>query len=103
MDSDDVTFYLFGDNVANAALYDANLDIIDRTLPTVLLIHGWVADSNVSWVENLTAAYVATGDYNIVTVDWSPVANLSYIASAADVEAIGEDWFLTLVLCQSMR
>lgn len=87
--SDDVTFYLFTEDSNNTELYDDNLDEVDVELPTVLIIHGWVDTSNDSWVELLTDAYLATGDYNIITVDWSPIANLSYFVSVADVKMVG--------------
>lgn len=89
MDPDDVTFYLFTEDVNNTELYDDNLDEVDVALPTVLIIHGWVDDSNDSWVEDLAEAYLSTADYNIITVDWSPIANLSYFVSVADVQAVG--------------
>lgn len=89
MDPDEVTFYLFTDDVNNTELYDDNLYEVDVSLPTVLIIHGWVDTSNDSWVEELTDAYITTGDYNVITVDWSPIANLSYLVSVADVKLVG--------------
>lgn len=84
-----MTFYLFGDDVNNTELFDDTLNEVDISLPTVVLIHGWVDNSNDSWVEDLTDAYIDTGDYNIITVDWSPVANLSYLVSVFDVKLVG--------------
>lgn len=87
---DAVTFYLFTDSVNDTELYEDNLYAIDVSLPTVVLIHGWQTTSNNSWVVELTDAYIATGDYNIITVDWSPIAYLDYILSTIEVKNVGE-------------
>lgn len=86
---DEVTFFLFTEDSNNTELFDDNLNEIDITLPIVLIIHGWVDNSNDSWVERLTEAYLIQGDSNVITVDWSPIANLSYFVSVADVKLVG--------------
>lgn len=89
-----MSFFLFTDEVNNTELYDDNLSEVDVSLPTVLIIHGWVDTSNDSWVEALTDAYLDTGDYNVITVNWSPIANLSYVVSVADVRLVGRCKFI---------
>lgn len=89
VDPNEVTFYLFTEDVNNTELFDDNLNVVDISLPTIFIIHGWVDNSNGSWVEDLTDAYLTTEDYNIITVDWSPIANLSYFVSVSDVKVVG--------------
>lgn len=89
IDTDEVTFYLFSEDYNNTELYDNNLDEVDVSIPTVFITHGWVDTSNDSWVERLTDAYLDKGDYNVITVNWSPIANLSYLVSVADVKLVG--------------
>lgn len=71
-------------------MYDDNLDIIDVDRPFFVLIHGWSVDSNVTWVIELTDDLLDQGDYNIITVDYTPIANLDYISAVADSPSIGK-------------
>lgn len=64
--------------------------MVDVSLPTVVIIHGWVATSNISWMVDLTDAYLNTSDYNVITVDWSPIANLDYISAVAEAKNVGK-------------
>lgn len=87
---DEVTFYLFTETLNDTELYRDNLNVIDISLPTVIIIHGWETSSNDSWVINLTDAYLSTGNYNIITVDWSAIANLLYPLAVAGVKPVGK-------------
>lgn len=87
---DDVTFYLFTQSLNDTELYEDNLYIVDISLPTVVIIHGWETTSNNTWVVGLTRTYLLTGDYNIITVDWSPVANQLYPISVLGAREVGK-------------
>lgn len=87
---DAVTFYLFTDYINDTELYENDLYAVDVSLPTVVVIHGWETTSNDSWIVELTDAYIATGDYNIITVNWSPIAYLDYILARLAVKSVGE-------------
>lgn len=93
---DEVTFYLFTESVNDTELYENNLYSLDVSLPTVFIIHGWETSSNNSWVVSLTDAYLATGEYNIITVDWSPIANQLYTTSVAEAKEVGK-YFITIL------
>lgn len=85
-----MTFYLYTDEVNDIELGEDNLYVVDVTLPSVFIIHGWEATSNNSWVLNLTNAYLATGEYNIIAVNWSPIAEQFYPISVAEAKEVGK-------------
>lgn len=95
---DDVTFYLFTENLNDTELYEDNLYIVDVENPTVVIIHGWETTSNNTWIVGLTRTYLLTGDYNIITVNWSPIAYLLYPLSVAEVQNIGK---IVKIFCYS--
>lgn len=85
----DVKFNLFTKDLNDTEVYENNSYIIDVLLPTLFIIHGWEVSSNASWVVDLTNAYLSTGSYNVITVDWSRIAYLLYPISAAEARNIG--------------
>lgn len=90
MDREDVTYFLFNKDVYNVQIDYDTLDLIDTSLPIIFITHGWVADSNDSWVPELADAYLDSGDYNVITVDWSGPAGDFYPSTVEDVKYIGK-------------
>ncbi|XP_034830230.1 pancreatic lipase-related protein 2-like [Maniola hyperantus] len=57
--------------------------------PVVVVIHGYLDNTNSSFNEAIRDAYLHKSDVNIIMVDWSPVANDLYWASVNGVPRIG--------------
>lgn len=89
VDRDDVSYFLFNKDSYNVQIDDSNLDLVDTSLPVIFITHGWVDDSNDSWVDELTDAYLEKGDVNVITVDWSGPAGEFYPETVGDVKYIG--------------
>lgn len=85
-----MTYFLFNKEYYNVQIDQETLDYVDSSLPIVFLIHGWVADSNDSWVSDLTDVYLNQGNYNVITVDWSGPAGDFYPSTVQDVKYIGK-------------
>ena len=59
--------------------------------PTKFIIHGWKSDSDTDLNRLIRDAYLASGKYNIFSVDWSDKAeNLNYSASVLRVSGVGK-------------
>lgn len=107
--SDDVIFYLSTNEYNRTLLDEDNLDTLDVDLPFFVLIHGWSTNSTVDWVIDLTAELLDQGDYNVIAVDYTPIAELDYISAVADSPAIGNyhhqkfDWFFFNCVCFVLR
>lgn len=53
---------------------------LNRSLPTVFLIHGWHTSVSIDiYLLNITTAYRDLNDRNVIFVDWSNTAQNSYI------------------------
>lgn len=89
MSRDEVTFYYFTDSINNTELYEHNLAVVDVENPIAILIHGWTSESNTTWVEEVTEAYLDTGDYTVITVDYYSVGQEFYLTSVADIRQVG--------------
>lgn len=57
--------------------------------PTRFLIHGWNGNAGATSNILVRNAYTATGDFNVIVVDWGAGANSNYISSRNRVEAVG--------------
>lgn len=62
---------------------------MDASAALHFLIHGWFANSNDSWIEDLTDAYLSGNGSAVVTVDWSGPAGDFYPISREEVVVIG--------------
>lgn len=67
-----------------------NLDVVDVNKRIYFLTHGWLAARNTSWVVDATEAYLSTGDYNVVQVDYSDAANQSAEDAVKDSIILGK-------------
>lgn len=56
-----------------------------------IIIHGWTGSYLTKPNNELRRAYLAQEDHNIISVDWSTYAVLSYISSRAKVPIVSED------------
>ncbi|XP_026726325.1 pancreatic triacylglycerol lipase-like isoform X1 [Trichoplusia ni] len=59
---------------------------------TVLIVHGFMSHSNASWVHDMTRAFLAWGDVNVIAVDWSGGGNTwKYWRAVANTRRVGSD------------
>ncbi|XP_018564415.1 lipoprotein lipase-like [Anoplophora glabripennis] len=63
---------------------------LDKTIPTVLLIHGWTSNDNSPWYRPLRDSFFRLGPHNVIYVDWSIAGNKSYDVSSANTNPIGK-------------
>ncbi|CAG9864882.1 unnamed protein product [Phyllotreta striolata] len=69
---------------------NANEEIVNKTLPTVLLIHGFTTDDTSPWYNPLKTEYFKLGPHNIIYINWSKAGNRTYTVSSANVKPIGK-------------
>lgn len=58
--------------------------------PVKIVIHGFTSNVAAEVVEIITNAYLKTGDYNVIGVDWSVLCNMEYISAMRGVQLAGE-------------
>lgn len=90
LQEDEVTFYLYARNQTELQITSANICEIKNTLNDFkFIIHGWIAAHNNSWVTELTNAYLKSGDYNVIHVDWSRLAAEPASVAIENAEDVG--------------
>lgn len=87
---DDVRFFLSTEDLNRTEISNDDLDAVDVENPTVFLIHGWTRSSNDSWIIDLTAEFLEEEDFNVIAVDYTPIAQLDYISAANDIKYVGK-------------
>lgn len=96
VEEDEVTFYLYTRNSGETQITANNFDAIDPSKTFHFIIHGWVANHELQWIQSMTDAYLEQNDCNVIQVDWrKPAAQLVYV-SARNTKDVG--WFIDLIL-----
>ncbi|XP_043258013.1 pancreatic triacylglycerol lipase-like [Colletes gigas] len=92
-----VTFYLYTrsnpTNPQTLHVDDVNTlrsSFFDSRRPTVIVTHGWVSSYTSLACTTVRDAYLQHGDYNVISVDWSPIAKNEYIWATRRVTMIGQ-------------
>ncbi|CAK1544568.1 unnamed protein product [Leptosia nina] len=62
----------------------------DGYKPTKVIVHGWGSNGDSQLNPMIRDALLATGDFNVIVVDWGEVAGEFYTDSAAAVPSIGQ-------------
>lgn len=62
---------------------------VDFKKETKFIVHGYFENARSEWYQNITQEYLRKGDYNIIQVDWSKPASLSYSSSAFNTRKVG--------------
>ncbi|XP_015439765.1 PREDICTED: phospholipase A1-like [Dufourea novaeangliae] len=62
----------------------------DTKKPTKIVTHGWRDSAQSRAVVVIRDAFIQNGDYNVITVDWSPIAKTEYIIASNDVEMVAK-------------
>ncbi|XP_041477499.1 pancreatic triacylglycerol lipase-like [Lytechinus variegatus] len=59
---------------------------------TKVIIHGFVAGSDVDWMDDMTNEILIEGDYNVITIDWRPgVIKDDYDVAVGNVRVVGAE------------
>ncbi|XP_017859308.1 PREDICTED: phospholipase A1 [Drosophila arizonae] len=62
----------------------------NSSLPTRLIVHGWMSQSRGSFNRDVKNAYLKHGDYNVIVTDWSASsANINYFSVVKLIEEMG--------------
>ncbi|XP_034097571.1 phospholipase A1 [Drosophila albomicans] len=62
----------------------------NSSLPTRIIIHGWMSQSRGSFNRDVKNAYLKRGDFNVIVVDWSASsANINYFSVVKLIEEFG--------------
>ncbi|XP_049778977.1 phospholipase A1-like [Schistocerca cancellata] len=84
-----VTLYLYTRNDEVSEMDCESIGGFNTVWPTVVLSHGWMSES--SDLDHIKNAYMTAGDYNVISVDWSPIANnLVYTQVTAELVIVGQ-------------
>ncbi|CAH1183842.1 unnamed protein product [Phaedon cochleariae] len=78
-----------GKFVTEESLRNGEGKTLNKSLPTVLLIHGWTTDDTSPWYKPLKDGLFALGPHNVVYVNWSKAGNKSYRVSSANIKPVG--------------
>lgn len=83
-----VTLYLYTRGSDRNVVTCNDIGTFNTKWPTVVLSHGWKSES--SDMDHIKDAYLSAGDYNVISVDWSPVANnILYPQVTEDLVIVG--------------
>ncbi|XP_039948850.1 pancreatic triacylglycerol lipase-like [Bactrocera tryoni] len=62
----------------------------DASNPTRFVIHGWIQSYTADMNKDICAAWLASGKYNVIIVDWARARSVDYATSVAAVAKTGE-------------
>ncbi|XP_066247658.1 lipase member H-A-like isoform X2 [Euwallacea similis] len=62
-------------------------------------MHGWASSDASPWFNPLKDAYLSYANHNVIFIDWSKYANMSYGQSCANVQPVGEFIANFLIRC----
>lgn len=92
----------FRDTFQDRAIYslqfpDNLVDQLDRSLPTVLYIHGYKDSVDTEGVSTVVNAYLQRGDHNILVLDWSKLCENDYFRRAVPNMFMVIDFYLSII------
>lgn len=64
--------------------------VFNVSRPVKIVIHGFASNVIAEIVKIITNAYLKTGDYNVIGMDWSVLCNMEYISAMRGVKLAGE-------------
>ncbi|XP_065364464.1 phospholipase A1 VesT1.02-like [Calliphora vicina] len=96
--AENVKFYLYTKNNPKTPqqllvnnVESVKISNFNKAHQTKILIHGWRGSYTSTPNGPIREAYLATGDYNVISVDWSDYAKLNYFKSRNLVPQVGQD------------
>lgn len=63
---------------------------LNKTIPTVLLLHGWNSSYSTPWYPLIKDELFRIGPHNVIYLDWSLIAKKTYSVSCASVKPLGK-------------
>lgn len=76
-----------------------DINSVSSSKAVKIIVHGWTDTGNTTWILNMTKAFLKTGDYSVIAVDWQNPANKLYPISAKNTKDVGEFRLQTLTMC----
>lgn len=64
--------------------------VFNVSQPVKIVIHGFTSNVAAEVVRIITTAYLKTGDYNVIGVDWSVLCDTEYISAMRGVQLAGD-------------
>ncbi|KAF2895539.1 hypothetical protein ILUMI_10636 [Ignelater luminosus] len=71
-------------------LDDTNIQEVNSALRLILIIHSWLQNDSKGWVIEMKRVYLSNTNANIVSVDWSPYAQINYGAAVCAVPLVAK-------------
>lgn len=69
-----------------------NLPQFDQRKPLKLIVHGFLENGKVSWIQDIKDAFLDEEDCNVIIIDWSGGAQqLSYIKASGNTALVGRE------------
>lgn len=69
-----------------------NLPQFDERKPLKLIVHGFLENGKVSWIQDIKDAFLDEEDCNVIIIDWSGGAQqLSYIKASGNTALVGRE------------
>lgn len=96
-----MTFYLHTRNSSEEIkITDNNFHSINSSKTFHFIIHGWIGDHRLEWVQSMTKAYLEQTDCNVIQVDWLEPAAQPHYVSAKNTQGVGcFELISSLALC----
>ncbi|XP_030378004.1 pancreatic lipase-related protein 2-like [Scaptodrosophila lebanonensis] len=95
-DPDDAAYYLYTNaspsvpkRIYTNDLKSLQTSLFNVALPTKIIIHGWTTSYNEIPNPQLRAAYQSRGPHNIISMDWSEIADMNYVMARPYVFGLG--------------
>lgn len=63
---------------------------LNSSIPTVLIVHGWISSDAASWLAQLKDALFGIGPHNIIYLDWSKIAQEPYEIACGNIKPLGK-------------
>lgn len=84
-----VNFYLYTRDHGEVQITESNFELLDTSKTFHFIIHGWVANHELLWVQSMTDAYLEQADCNVIQVDWQEPAFEAVYVSANNTKGVG--------------
>lgn len=89
-----IKFELFTINnqtVVQTKIDPENFDAINETIPTKIIIHGWLVNSSTYWIPQIITQLLKREKSNVITIDWSAYStSINYPLVRRQLKEIGE-------------
>lgn len=78
------------DNFKELRYDDVRTANLNKSIPTVLIMHGWTTSDTSPWYEPLKNELLKFAPHNVIYLDWSIAGKKSYPVACANVKPMGK-------------